>query len=92
MACLASRIPQGEEITEDRLARIERAEAFLRQKGFRNIRVRDHGGLARIEVDREDIPALVSVSNHVASAFSDLGFRWVTVDLKGFRSGSLSAG
>lgn len=88
MACLASRFPHGDPITVEGLGRIERAEAVLKEMGFRNVRVRDHSGLARIEVDRDDIPKLLSTS--ASSVLLDLGFRYVTVDLEGFRSGSLS--
>ena len=88
MACLASRFPHGHRITKDGLGRIEKAENVLLGMGFRNVRVRDHAGLARIEVDREDIQRLLACQ--ASSILKRLGFRYVTVDLEGFRSGSLS--
>jgi len=93
MACLASRINYGSVITQQRLARIEKAENFLR-KHFHlegNIRVRDYGLLARIEVDKEHIPALLSQDGFVRR-FKRLGFKYITVDLEGFRSGSMNGG
>jgi len=88
MACLASRFPYGQKITRAALNRVERAEDILRQLGFSNVRVRDHDGLARIEVDQEEIPRLLTHS--VDSLLKPLGFDFVTVDLEGFRSGSLN--
>jgi len=88
MACLASRFPYGQMITQDGLHRIEQAEVILRKMGFRNVRVRDHAGLARIEVDEEDIPKLLA--GRVSALLAGLGFKYITADLDGFRSGSLS--
>lgn len=92
MACLASRIQYGERISAARLARIEKAERFLRRR-LRidgNIRVRDHGQWARIEVDKENIPLLLK-RDGFARAFRQFGFRYVTLDLEGYRSGSMSS-
>lgn len=91
--CLASRIAYGEQVTPERLERIERAEAFLRGHGFSIVRVRHHEGeLARIEVPSEDFPRLLSLpfSKEMVRTFQELGFRYVTVDLAGFRSGNLN--
>jgi uncharacterized protein len=88
MACLASRIPHGSRITIERLSRVERAEAFVRGLGFENVRVRDHGDLARIEVDRARIADLLE--RGIEAELKELGFRYVTVDLEGFRSGSMN--
>lgn len=88
MACLASRIPHGSRITIERLSRVERAEAFIRALGFANVRVRDHGDLARIEVDRARIASLLESGIEVE--LKKLGFRYVAVDLEGFRSGSMN--
>ncbi|MBI5140735.1 MAG: ATP-dependent sacrificial sulfur transferase LarE [Nitrospirae bacterium] len=88
MACLASRIPHGSRITIERLSRVERAEAIIRAHGFANVRVRDHGDLARIEVDRDRIASLLE--SGIEAELKKLGFRFVTVDLEGFRSGSMS--
>ena len=91
-ACLASRIPYGETITRARLGRIERAEAYLAKRGFRVVRVRDHGSIARIEAGEDDILRLVDGAERAAIArkLRSLGFRFVTFDLEGYRMGSLN--
>jgi len=92
MACLSSRIPTGLEVTEERLTRIEKAERLLRTWGFEQFRVRDHDGLARIEVGEEELERALDADfvraarEHVA----DLGFDHVTLDLHGYRTGSVS--
>ncbi|MBE0519017.1 MAG: ATP-dependent sacrificial sulfur transferase LarE [Thermoplasmata archaeon] len=90
--CLATRIPYGEEITAEKLARIEKAEAFLIRKGFEQVRVRSHGDVARIEVDQADIGRLVSIqlTAEVTAMFKSLGFVYVTLDMEGYRMGSLN--
>jgi uncharacterized protein len=92
-ACLASRIAYGVEVTPERLDRVGRAESHLRELGFGQLRVRDHGDLARIEVAAGEVDRLVSepVRSSVAGFLRDLGFTYVTVDLEGFRSGSMNA-
>ncbi|AGB30091.1 tRNA methyl transferase-like protein [Natrinema pellirubrum DSM 15624] len=92
MACLSSRIPTGLEVTEDRLTRIERAEALLRQWGFDQFRVRDHDGLARIEVAPDELERALEREfvETVRAELSDLGFDHVTLDLHGYRTGSVS--
>ena len=92
-ACLASRIAYGVEVTPERLDRVGRAEAFLRSLGFSQLRVRDHGDLARIEVPAEEVERLSAddVRKAVATFLRDLGFTYVTADLEGFRSGSMNA-
>jgi len=92
-ACLASRIAYGIEVTAERLDRVARAEAFLRGLGVAEIRVRDHGDLARIEVDPEAIGMLAGdgVRANVAAFMRELGFTYVTLDMEGFRSGSMNA-
>lgn len=92
MACLSSRIPTGLAVTRDRLNRIERAERLLRAWGFERFRVRDHDGLARIEVGADELetaldPAFASVAHEHLVA---LGFEHVTLDLDGYRTGSVS--
>lgn len=89
-ACLASRIAYGIEVTAGRLERVARAEEHLRALGFRELRVRDHGDLARIEVPAAEIDRLAASRARIASALRDLGFAYVTVDLDGFRSGSMN--
>jgi uncharacterized protein len=90
--CLASRIPYGLEVTEQRLRHIDQAEAFLRSLGFVELRVRHHDAIARIEVRTEDVPRLIAepVRSNVVEKLKSLGFQFVTVDLQGFRSGSLN--
>ncbi|MBV0925553.1 ATP-dependent sacrificial sulfur transferase LarE [Halomicroarcula limicola] len=92
MACLSSRIPTGLEVTEDRLSRVEKAERLLRTWGFEQFRVRDHDGLARIEVGEEELEAALdpdfvrAARDHV----EDCGFDHVTLDLHGYQTGSVS--
>jgi len=92
MACLSSRIPTGLAVTEDRLSRVERAERLLRTWGFEQFRVRDHDGIARIEVGEDELEAALDLDfvraarDHIA----DLGFDHVTLDLHGYRTGSVS--
>lgn len=89
-ACLATRVPYGQEITPETLDRVEQAEEVLRGLGFRQLRVRDHDTIARIEVPAEDVPRAVELREPVAAALKDLGYRYVTIDLEGFRSGSMN--
>ena len=90
--CLASRIPYGLEVTEQRLRQIDRAEAVLRSLGFVECRVRHHDKIARIEVRSQDVPKLMAepVRSTVVEKLKALGFQFVTADLQGFRSGSLN--
>jgi uncharacterized protein len=92
-ACLASRIAYGVEVTPTRLDRVGRAEAHLRSLGFTQMRVRDHGDLARIEVPAAEVERLASdpLRSEVAAFLRELGFTYVTADLEGFRSGSMNA-
>jgi len=93
MACLSSRIPYGTRIRPEDLSMVERGEEFLRQQGFRQVRVRHHGAVARIEVEAGELARLVSEPqrSEVEAHFKTLGFTYVTVDLSGFRSGSMNA-
>ncbi|HYM39614.1 MAG TPA: ATP-dependent sacrificial sulfur transferase LarE [Thermoplasmata archaeon] len=93
-ACLSSRIAYGEVITVEKLQRVDAAEQALRRLGFPVVRVRAHEGIARIEVPREDIPRLTSpdMSEKALRAVRDAGFVYVTVDLRGYRSGSMNEG
>jgi uncharacterized protein len=90
--CLSSRFPYGTEITPERLEKVAAAEAVLREHGFRECRVRYHGAVARIEVPSEQIASLMSdpIRDAVWSRIREVGFLYVTVDLRGFRSGSLN--
>lgn len=91
-ACLSSRFPHGTEITHERLAQVERAEEALRRLGFREFRVRYHGEIARIEVSSEEWSQLLdpSLRGRVVADLKKCGFVWITLDLAGFRSGSLN--
>jgi uncharacterized protein len=92
--CLSSRIAYGESVTPERVRMIDQAEQWLRHRGLRLLRVRYHkGDLARIEVPVEELPRLASpeIRGELVPAFRALGFQYVTVDLEGFRSGSLNA-
>lgn len=90
--CLSSRVQYGEAITPEKLKKIEQAESLLRQLGFRECRVRHHDNLARIEVPAREIERLASedVRRKIESAFREFGYRYVCVDLRGFRSGSMN--
>lgn len=92
LACLASRFPYGTEITRERLQQVEACETFLRAEGFLTFRVRYHGDLARIEVSAADLGLLTAspLRQRVSARFKDAGFTYVTVDLDGFRSGSMN--
>jgi tRNA-specific 2-thiouridylase/uncharacterized protein len=92
MACLSSRIPTGLEVTEERLTRVEKAERLLRTWGFDQFRVRDHDGLARIEVGSEELPAALTpeFARSAREHFEGLGFEHVTLDLHGYETGSVS--
>jgi len=92
-ACLASRIAYGIEVTPERLDRVARAESFIRSLGLRQLRVRDHGDLARIEVPLEDVEQLAEpmVRAQIVEHLKGLGFVHVTLDLEGFRSGSMNS-
>ncbi len=89
-ACLASRIPYGIPITAQRLSQVERAESTLRRLGFRQLRVRHHGDIARIEVEPGDFQSLLAHRDQIVEAFKALGYTYVTLDLAGFRSGSMN--
>jgi uncharacterized protein len=92
MPCLASRFPYGTRITSEKLQQVEQAEAWLRGRGFAECRVRHHGDVARLEVPLADLPRLAAepVRAEVVAALAELGFLYVTLDLRGFRSGSLN--
>ncbi|MDQ1909155.1 ATP-dependent sacrificial sulfur transferase LarE [Paenibacillus sp. GD4] len=89
-ACLSSRIPYGEQITALKLSMIDQAEDFLIQLGFRQVRVRQHENLARIEVPAQEIAEVVAVAETIHAKLKEIGYAYVTLDLKGYRSGSLN--
>jgi len=90
--CLASRIPYGETITPERLQRIDRTESVLRGMGFRQLRVRDHGTLARVEILPQDMGRLLEngLREAVVASCKDAGYIFVTVDLQGYRTGAMN--
>ncbi len=92
LACLSSRFPYGTQITGDRLRRVDEFEDGLRALGFRQLRVRFHDAIARLEVDTSEIPRMVSpgVREEIVALGKRLGFAYVALDLAGFRSGSLN--
>jgi pyridinium-3,5-biscarboxylic acid mononucleotide sulfurtransferase len=89
-ACLSSRIPYGTTITLKALSQVEQAETFLRGIGFRQLRVRHHNTIARIEVEPVDFPRLLEHREHIVNSFKALGYTYVSLDLAGFRSGSMN--
>lgn len=91
-ACLSSRFPYGEEITTAKLRQVDQGEDFLRDLGFKQLRVRHHGNIARIEVPLEDLRRVLDeeLRNKINDYFKALGFNYVTIDLAGFRSGSMN--
>lgn len=90
LACLASRVPYGQAITAEKLSRIERAEYVLIDLGFAHCRVRDHGTVARIEVPQDDLVRVLEVRQTVLESLEALGYTYVALDLRGFRSGSMN--
>lgn len=89
MACLSSRFPYGQMITLEGLKRVGESEKYLRDLGFEIVRVRDHSGIARIEVMQDDIARLARMQDKISGELKKLGFSYVTLDLAGFRSGSM---
>ena len=91
-ACLASRFVYGEAISEKKLGMVDRAEQLLLDLGFKQVRVRIHGNIARIEVMPEEIAKLTeeNVRNEVYKTLKDIGFDYVTMDLAGYRTGSMN--
>jgi uncharacterized protein len=90
--CLASRFPYGTLITEKGLSQIAKGESFLHEKGFKAVRVRYHNDLARIEVMPDQVQKLVDMRDEVVKHFTQIGFLYVSLDLQGYRQGSLNEG
>lgn len=93
-ACLASRFPYGQEITHEKLEMVDRAEQYLLDLGFRQVRVRHHGEIARIEVARDERKRFFDedLLDKVQAKLKEVGFRYVTLDLQGYRTGSMNEG
>ncbi len=90
-ACLSSRFPYGQRITVDKLNQVDQAEQFLRNLGFRQFRVRHHESIARLEIPREDFGTITGpLLDVIVQKLKDLGFTYATLDLQGFRSGSMN--
>ncbi len=89
MACLSSRFPYGQRITSEGLKRVGKAEDFLKKKGFKVVRVRDHASIARIEILPGEMKRFLNMREEISYEFKRLGFSYVTLDLVGFRSGSM---
>ena len=91
-ACLSSRLPYGTEVTIERLGQVEKAEEYLRALGFSQVRLRHHGELARVEIDPVELPRALEeeMADRIVRAIKPLGFRYVTLDLEGYRMGSLN--
>ncbi len=90
LACLSSRLPYGVRITPEKLNQIGAAERFLRELGFRQLRVRHHDSIARIEVAPEEMPRLLQQGPVIVKRLRDLGYLYVTMDLQGYRTGSMN--
>jgi uncharacterized protein len=89
MACLASRIPYGERITKEKLTMVEEAEDYLKSLGFCQLRVRSHSGFARIEVLSDELNKALKLRDNITKKLRRIGFKYVTLDLEGYRSGSM---
>lgn len=91
-ACLSSRLPYGTRVTPERLRQVDEGEERLRALGFRQVRLRHHGPLARVEVDPAELPRALDpeMARRIAEVIKQLGFRWVSLDLDGYRTGSLN--
>jgi len=91
-ACLSSRLPYGTEVTPQRLLQVERGEEALHGLGFRQVRLRHHGDVARIEIEPSELPKALDpeMAARISAAIRPLGFRWVSLDLDGYRTGSLN--
>ena len=91
-ACLSSRLPYGTEVTVERLSQVERGEEALRGLGFEQVRLRHHGELARVEIDPRELPRALDpeMTARIVAAIKPLGFRYVSLDLEGYRTGSLN--
>ncbi len=91
-ACLSSRFPYGTPITVEKLKQVATAERAIRQLGFTGFRVRHHDSVARLEVDPDDFPRVIELHSEIVGRLREAGYRFVTLDLQGFRSGSLNEG
>jgi pyridinium-3,5-biscarboxylic acid mononucleotide sulfurtransferase len=91
LACLSSRFPYGQEITPEKLAQVARAEEFMRSRGYKQVRVRHHGEIARLEVGPAELERAFAEREEISAELKETGFLYVTLDLAGYRPGSLNA-
>lgn len=89
-ACLSSRIAYGEEITQEKLTKVEKSEVYIKQLGIKQVRVRTHGEIARIEVEPRDMETIINNQKIVTEKLQSLGYKYVTIDLLGYQSGSMN--
>ncbi|MCM3213768.1 ATP-dependent sacrificial sulfur transferase LarE [Niallia taxi] len=89
-ACLSSRIAYGDKITKEKLTKVEKAEAFLKSLHIRQVRVRIHQDIARIEVEPDDMKIILEKNSFIVSALQDFGYKYITLDLIGYQSGSMN--
>ena len=91
LACLSSRFPYGQEITAEKLAQVARAEEFMRRQGYKQVRVRHHGEIARLEVGPDELERAFKDREKISAELRAAGFLYVTLDLAGYKPGSLNA-
>ncbi len=92
MPCLATRFPYGTRLSYEELEKVEKGETFLKKLGVYNVRLRIHGDTARIEVDAADFPVILAHRAEITACIKELGYSYITLDLEGFRSGSMDIG
>jgi pyridinium-3,5-biscarboxylic acid mononucleotide sulfurtransferase len=89
-ACLSSRIAYGEKITIEKLTKVEKAEAYLKSLSIRQVRVRTHEEIARIEVEPDDMPIVLAHHEEISKELLSYGYKYITLDLVGYKSGSMN--
>ena len=87
--CLATRFPYGTRLSYEAMRKVEQGEAYLRSQGFYNVRLRVHGEIARIEVDKENMKSVIEQGDAITEYLKKLGYTYITLDMEGFRSGSM---
>ena len=90
--CMATRFPYGAELDYDTIRHIEKEESWLREKGFYNVRIRVHGNIIRLEVDKDSLSSVTEMKDEIVSRLSQYGYDYITLDLECFRSGSMDVG
>ena len=89
-ACLSTRFPYGEKITEEKLTMVDKAEQYLLDRNFHQLRVRIHGTVARIELQKDEFSKLMEIADEVSAYFKEIGFTYAALDLQGYRTGSMN--